>query len=587
MEKQQIIANRYKIIDLIGEGGTAKVYLAYDMIQEFDVSLKILKPDLVTEQKIRHFRREAQAISLLDDEHIIKIYEIGEDENELHYIAQEYVEGMTLKDYLKISSKIQISEVLDITKQILVGLDHAHEQGVIHKDIKGQNILINSNKKIKITDFGIADIIADDVTRTQSLMGTPQYVSPETLNRGNVNKQTDIYSVGILMFELLTGTAPFTGEKPAVIMLKQLNQPLPSIRMARTDVPQFLENIVIKATAKRLDNRYKCCADMINDIDNLYKEENVNAKKLEFVNDLFENEELEKTINFTENITYSKLKEQDNSKSKNQKKMIILGVLGLLVILIGSLTFIQLSKEEVVMPDLVNMTEESARQSLVAIEIDEKNITIKKEPHEKIEKDKIISTTPSAEDVIKNPKEQKITIVVSTGPPTSNATDFSGQLITTVQAQLEKDGYIVKVSSVESSEAEGTILSQTPEAGSTVKKGDTFEFEVSNGISFIDVPNFIGLDWTVAQKFGQENQISIKKTDKCFDTVGKDKIFEQNPTYGSTVSKGDSITISVSTGKCPVTPPPTPPTDNNGGTGGSTQPPGGGSSTGTPPNGTN
>ena len=265
MKKQIIIDSRYQMMRKIGEGGMAKVYLAYDNIQEINVAIKVLRKENIQEKKIKNFKREADALSLLDDENIVKIYDVGE-EGDIHYIIYEYVEGMTLKDYIATCSPIVIEEVIEISRQIIAGLSHAHQRGVVHKDIKSQNILLDKNKKVKITDFGIADIMDDDITKTQSVMGTPQYVAPEILNREKLTEQSDIYSIGIVMYELLLGKTPFTGEKAAVIMIKQMSHPLPSIVTERGDVPQSLENIIIKATAKKLVNRYQTCEELLKDL---------------------------------------------------------------------------------------------------------------------------------------------------------------------------------------------------------------------------------------------------------------------------------------------------------------------------------
>lgn len=549
MEIKKIIGNRYEIIRKLGEGGTAVVYLAFDRQGEFEVALKMLKAEQVSDQKIKYFNREAQAISMLNDDNIIKIYDIGYDEvNEVHYIAQEYVEGMTVKEYLKVSSKISVNEVITIASKVLRGLAHAHEVGVIHKDIKGQNILIDENKDIKITDFGIADIIEDDMTKTQSLMGTPQYVAPETLNRGEITAQTDVYSVGILMYELLCGTAPFTGGKPSVIMMKQLNQPLPSIRMQRKDVSQSLENVVIKATAKRVSNRYSNASEMLEDLDNVFSPANENVEKLILKDDLLEKEELEQTIKIDPDFRIFDA-EKEVARTTNKKRRIkqAIAVFAVLIAAIGIWSFYLISSSKQ-MPDFTGLTENEALLSLNVLGYESDAITVKYEQSSEVEKGKIISTTPVAGTKLTN--DSKFIILLSSGEELITVNDFVGSNAQVVKKELEEEGFDVQIKEIESEQPAGTIVSQSLEPGTEMKKGDKIEFEVSTGLPEIILPNFISLAVDEAKTWASDNDLQLTINYECSVYYNENIISAQDPVVGKNIERGSILTITVSEGQC-------------------------------------
>jgi serine/threonine-protein kinase len=569
MEKQIIIASRYRVIRKIGEGGMAKVYLAYDTINEMNVALKILKKENVNPTKIKHFKKEATALSMMDDENIVKIYEVGE-EGTIHYISTEFIEGMTLKEYIVSCSPLTIEEVIKITRQILKGLDHAHEKNVVHKDIKSQNILLDAERNVKITDFGIADVMDDDVTRTQSLMGTPQYIAPEILNREILTAQSDLYSVGILMYEMLLGKAPFTGEKPAVIMIKQINHPIPSIIMERQDVPQTLENIVIKATAKKLENRYLTANDIIADLDQVYDDNRKNEEKLILVNDIISEEVLEKSISINGSMDYNNLKAESEKVTKNKQRMkwIIISVLSTIGVLL--LAFFALKEPAIMITNVVGKTQEEAKASIVLSGIAPENISVVIEDSEEVKEGLVIDTMPPAGTEITS--DEKVILKVSSGPSAKVMKSYTNAIGESAKKELESAGYIVEIVMVDSSVAKGTVVNQTPKAGTMINEGETITLEVSTGTYEIEVVNFTGLTKEEAEKWAQSNGIQSSSTYVCNDMYEKGIVFNQTPAYPATVNNGGSISFKVSDGKCstpetpttteePVTPATTPPTE--------------------------
>ena len=265
--KGQKISDRYQIIKSIGEGGMANVYLAYDTILDRNVAVKVLRGDLATDEKfVRRFQREALSASSLNHPNIVEVYDVGED-NGQYYIVMEYIEGKHLKELLKKRGHLTITEVVDIMLQITDGMSVAHDSYIIHRDIKPQNIMILENGLVKITDFGIAMAMnATQLTQTNSVMGSVHYLPPEQANGKGATLQSDIYSMGILMYELLTGKLPYRGENAVEIALKHLKEPLPSIREEIPNIPNSIENIIKKATAKNIKNRYADAREMHEDL---------------------------------------------------------------------------------------------------------------------------------------------------------------------------------------------------------------------------------------------------------------------------------------------------------------------------------
>lgn len=552
MEKEIIVANRYKIIRKLGEGGTAKVYLAYDQIDERNVSLKILKKENIDDRKVKKFKKEAETLALLDDENIVKIYDVGQDDN-LHYIAGEYIDGMTLKDYIRTCSPIPVEEIVKLSQQILHGVKHAHERGVVHKDLKTQNILLDEHKNVKITDFGIADIMDEDVTRTQSLMGTPQYIAPEILNRESLTAQSDLYSVGIVMYEMCVMQVPFVGEKAAYIMIKQMSQPLPSIIAQRADIPQSLENVIIKATAKKLNNRYQNAKEMIEDLNQVFDADKMDEQPLVLADDLVKQDEIEKTIDIgQEKIDLSNLKDNEQQKkdSKRKQKRIIIVAIFLVLLLIGGLIFFNNRNKKITMPDLVRKTQNEAYSALEPLGISSKNVTIKYEFSKDIEQDKVIRTQPPAGDIIN--KKTPIVIYLSQGPEGKKLDNYVGKIASDVKTQLENDGYVVTLEYVENDAKADTIVTQSPGNGSLVKPGDTITLTVSSGQKKVVVPNFTNMTKDEVDAWSKANQISITYETTCNNTVEANHVISQSVAYDTEINKGDQISISLSTGACPV-----------------------------------
>lgn len=547
MEKQIIIADRYRVIRKIGEGGMAKVYLAYDSKLDFNVALKILKKENVDDKKVRNFKREAQALSLMDDDNIVKIFDVGEEGN-IHYIATEFVDGMTLKEFIVTCSPIPVDEVVDLALQVLRGVAHAHNNNVVHKDIKSLNILLDVNRNVKITDFGIANIMDEDSTKTQSLMGTPQYVAPEILNREILTEQSDIYSVGILMYEMLIGKAPFTGEKPAVIIIKQMNHPLPSIIDERSNVPQSLENIIIRATAKRLENRYKTAQDAIDDLNNVFIQARNFEEKLILENDIIDEDKLDKTILLNKEYNIRELRNESTKIKKNKRRRNILFVTAILLILVLTALVSLNSAPPLIMPDIVNQKQEDGESSLELLGVDTSNIAIIPAVDSEVIEGNIISTQPKSGEALST--EQTIILTISEGAEKVIMKDLTSLLESDVTVEYEKLGYTVIVTYVDDSAPYGTITSQTPKAGTLITTETPVEITVSTGVYSIKMQNFTNLTIEFVEDWASDYGITVNKEYACNDTFEKGKIYNQSPNVDESVENNSEVSVSISEGAC-------------------------------------
>src|SRR5690625_1579208 len=277
-----LLNERYRIKRRIGGGGMANVYLGHDIILQRDVAIKVLRPEFATDPEfIERFDREAQAATSLSHPNIVSIYDVGE-EDDILYIVMEHIDGLTLKEYVLQHGPLPVEKAIDIMEQLTSAIEHAHDNGLIHRDIKPQNVLIDHNGTIKVTDYGIAVALsATALTQTNSVLGSVHYLSPEQARGGKATKKSDIYSLGIVFYELLTGQLPFSGQSPVSIALKHLQNETPSVRKINPSIPQSVENIILKATTKDPFHRYYSVAEMEHVISISLNEENVNEAKFQ------------------------------------------------------------------------------------------------------------------------------------------------------------------------------------------------------------------------------------------------------------------------------------------------------------------
>lgn len=563
LSKGQKINDRYEIIKTIGEGGMANVYLANDTILDRKVAIKVLRGDLSNDEKfIRRFKREALSVSNLSHPNIVEVYDVGEEDGN-YYIVMEYIEGKTLKQLLQKRGALTLNEVIDIMTQLTDGLAHAHEAYIIHRDIKPQNIMIEDNGLVKITDFGIAMALnSTQLTQTNSVMGSVHYLPPEQANGKGSTVKSDIYSLGILMYELLTGSVPFKGDTAVEIALKHMKEKIPSIRKQNPTIPQSVENIVLKATAKNPKNRYDNVRDMYKDLQTALQRDNEKRLVYEYPeNDLEETKVIPQVTKEIKQVidkpTAKEEDSEDNSvlkeKDEKNKLPIILAVvlLGTLIVLAGVYLLIT-SKDvkEVKVPNVVGLTTEKAIK-----EIKEKGLeyTTKSEESTTVEEGKVIRTEPKAGST--RTKKSTITIVESSGKEYVVLEDYTGQNYYEIKGKLEAKGIKVemKTKSVENAseykDKKDNIISQEPAFNKDEETKLYANDSVILYIPEVDVyPDMVAEKWTLSQveDFVKEYNLTLDKSYKETDEVEEDIVLSQNRAVGDPIYEGYTLKITLS-----------------------------------------
>lgn len=563
LSKGQKINDRYEIIKTIGEGGMANVYLANDTILDRKVAIKVLRGDLSNDEKfIRRFKREALSVSNLSHPNIVEVYDVGEEDGN-YYIVMEYIEGKTLKQLLQKRGALTLNEVIDIMTQLTDGLAHAHEAYIIHRDIKPQNIMIEDNGLVKITDFGIAMALnSTQLTQTNSVMGSVHYLPPEQANGKGSTVKSDIYSLGILMYELLTGSVPFKGDTAVEIALKHMKEKIPSIRKQNPTIPQSVENIVLKATAKNPKNRYDNVRDMYKDLQTALQRDNEKRLVYEYPeNDLEETKVIPQVTKEIKQVidkpTAKEEDSEDNSvlkeKDEKNKLPIILAVvlLGTLIVLAGVYLLIT-SKDvkEVKVPNVVGSTTEEAIKK-----IKEKGLeyTTKSEESTTVEEGKVIRTEPKAGST--RTKKSTITIVESSGKEYVVLEDYTGQNYYEIKGKLEAKGIKVemKTKSVENAseykDKKDNIISQEPAFNKDEETKLYANDSVVLYIPEVDVyPDMVKEKWTLSQveDFVKEYNLTLDKSYKETDEVEEDIVLSQNRAVGDPIYEGYTLKITLS-----------------------------------------
>lgn len=413
------IANRYEIISLVGQGGMADVYKAKDVILNRIVAIKVLRSKLSDDpMTLVRFQREASAASRLSHPNVVDIYDVGEYEN-MHYIVMEYIRGRTLKELITQRGSLDVDEAIGIMKQLVSAVLHAHEHNIIHRDIKPQNVLVKDDGTIKITDFGIA--VANDsvqLTFNNTVMGSAHYLAPETTQGKEPNPQVDIYSLGIVFYELLTGQVPYKGKTPTEIAIKHLREPIPFVRDFNPAIPQSVENIVLKATAKHCEERYVSCKEMLYDLNHCLDREYINMKRLKLSTQEVSMVQYEKGHMKLVNDVKKTVVEEGSKHNWIAIGLVSLAiVIGLVLIflfaLISGVVRISGVFGYETMPDVVNMTQTKAIETLEDANFDTDQITFQEKVSDSIKEGKVSASNYKSGEVIK--KDSKIVLTVSKG----------------------------------------------------------------------------------------------------------------------------------------------------------------------------
>lgn len=551
------INDRYEIIKLIGEGGMANVYLAYDTILERNVAVKVLRGDLADDEKfVRRFQREAISASSLIHPNIVEMYDVGED-NGNYYIVMEYINGRTLKSLIKKRGALTLPEVIDIMLQLTSAIACAHDSYIIHRDIKPQNVLILEDGRVKITDFGIATALnSNELTQTNSVMGSVHYLPPEQANGSGATIKSDIYSLGILMFELLTGKIPFKGDNAVEIAIKHMKEPIPSVRKINPDIPQSIENVILKACAKNTKNRYDNVKEMYDDIKNALTDEGLQQQRLVYK---YPENDLEKTLvvpNLSRMEKNSEVQgdeemKQKNKKTKKESKLskamwitgsicaFLLALICLVVIILPKVTEV----EDVIIPDVTGLTVVEAEQILK-----EKGLNVNTEIKEKksdSEEGTVIGTEPQIGRTVK--KEKEITLVVSIKSDDVIIEDYTGKEYKSIQANLTNKGLNVIVQEKAVSEEEqdkykeNTIIDQSAKKGERLQKGNTIILYYV--VYKVEYPDFKEYSVSEVEKFCEKYKVELNIDYVIKDEYEEGTIISQSRT--GTVTEGAKLTITV------------------------------------------
>ena len=578
----KIFAGRYRIVKQIGRGGMADVYLAKDLILDGEeVAVKVLRTNYQTDPiAVARFQREARAMADLDHPHIVRITDIGEEDGQ-QYLAMEYVAGLDLKRYIKEHYPLSNEEAVRIMGQILLAMRLAHTRGIVHRDLKPQNILLTPDGTAKVTDFGIAVAFAEtSLTQTNSMLGSVHYLSPEQARGSKATVQSDIYAMGIIFYEMLTGHIPYDGDSAVTIALQHFQKPLPSVIDENPSVPQALENVVIKATAKKLTDRYQSVAEMYVDLSSSLSYNRRNEPKLVF-NDTTkaDTKTLPKVPQSTltsipkvqtqspkpQTAKPSQQASEDNYATKPVKKrkfrvryMILLASI---VLVAASLIWIlSRTPATIAIPNVAGQTVAEAKETLkkANFEIGEE----KSEASEKVEEGRIIRTDPDAGTGRK--EGTKINLVVSSGKQSFQLSNYIGRKSTDVIAELKQKKVpenLIKIEEEESSESEaGTVLRQSPAAGTTydLSKASTITLTVAKKVTSVAMPSYTGssLEFTknnLVQIVGiKEANIEVVEVSTAPAGTAEGTVVEQSPKAGEKVDLTKTrVKISIYKPKTP------------------------------------
>ena len=549
--KGQLIDERYKIIKSIGEGGMANVYLAYDTILEREVAVKILRGDLAEDEKfVRRFQREANSASSLKHPNIVEVYDVGED-NGKYFIVMEYINGKTLKSLIKKRGVLTVEEVVDIMLQLTSAVSCAHDSYIIHRDIKPQNVMILEDGRVKITDFGIAMALNNnELTQTNSVMGSVHYLPPEQANGSGSTIKSDIYSLGILMFELLTGKLPFKGENAVEIAIKQMREPIPSVCEISPDIPQIVENVILKACAKNPKNRYDSAREMYEDLKTCLDPVRRDEKRVVYKypeNDLDETKVMPNLSRLNNHINED-TEVEDTKENKNFKKIIlILGIIAT-VLIIGIVIAVVVGKsgnKEISIPD--ELVGEKRSDVIDILKEDGFIVKEKKDYSDKYEKNIVIKVNPKENAKVK--KGSTVTITVSKGKKQITIEDYTGMNIDTVRKDLEKAGISVVITAEKvdknSKVKEKSITKQTIQAGEKLTKGDAIELTYATLITVY--PDFTNgkYDKDSIDKFCTENKINCTFTEEESTDKKAGDIISQSKDADSELKTNDNLKIVI------------------------------------------
>ncbi len=594
LEIGEILGGRYEILKRIGSGGMADVYMAKDQKLNRNVAVKVLKREYVDDEKfLKKFQIEAQAVASLTHPNIVNIYDVGA-ENGVNYIVMELAGGITLKEYIKKKGYLSPQETVDVSIQIASAISHAHNHHIIHRDIKPQNILISEDGMIKVTDFGIAKAAnTNTVTSTATAMGSVHYISPEQAKGRFCDEKSDIYSLGITMYEMITGKVPFDHENGVTIALMHLQNDIVPPSEIKEGIPDSLEKIILKCVMKKPEERYQTAEELIEDLKLVFQDTSgdyvgfapavddsptimVDQEELQ---QQLEEDEIEPEEESEEEGENGYLSEDDDEEegmnSKIQKLIIILAAVVGAIILIAIISFVvrssglfrsgdKASTERITttesveedtesdkyqVPNVVGMSLSQAKEAIG----DNLKIETKSQASSNYRSGLVISQSLESDSEVD--KGDTITLIVSSGEEKTTVPNVKGQSQSSATRTLKNAGFKVSVkTSYSSSVDEGDVISQSPSSGSKLAEGSTVTITVSSGSERVTVPSLSHYTEAEARQQLRNMGLTLGSVNRKYDdSVEKNYVISQSISSGTKVAKGTAVGITVSLGSRPST----------------------------------
>jgi serine/threonine-protein kinase len=549
----KILNGRYEIIELIGRGGMAYVYKARDLKLNRFVAVKILREEYTeNEQFIKKFDRESQSAAGLSDPNIVSVYDVGVD-GDVYFIVMEYVDGITLKQYLIKKGRLDYEEATNFIIDVAEALQCAHEHGIIHRDIKPQNIMLTADMTPKVTDFGIARAITSStITMTNQTMGSVHYISPEQARGGFVDERSDLYSLGIMYYELLTGELPFDEENTVSIAIKHIQEDITPPKTILPEIPQSVSDVVVRLCQKRPDDRYQDCEELIADLDQIMLNASVdlnggpNNGGLISDDSLFQVEP-EDTAGDAADETGI-----DDLRKKKKRKRVLIGLLVAALAIAGIVAGYHAfsASRKVTVPDVSGMTKSQAKTAVEAV-----GLTLEVESTEysdTVDRGKIISQSPKANAMSREGRTVKV--VISKGSESVQVPNVVGMTENEAVSALEKANLQVAEIKREynDSYSSGVVYNASPSAGSAVDKNSKVTLYVSKGKETVSVPGLVGLTQNDAESRIKANGFTVGTvTQQYSDSYASGVVMSQSPSEGTQIEKGTTINFVVSKGVDP------------------------------------
>ena len=554
---------RYEIKELIGSGGMADIYKAYDSIEEKIVAVKILKEEFANDDDfLRRFRNESKAITLLSHPNIVKIFDVGFTEK-LQFIVMEFIDGITLTEYIEREGVIKWKDAVHFTLQILRALQHAHDKGIVHRDVKPQNVMLLQDGTIKVMDFGIARFARENGrTLSDKTIGSVHYISPEQARGEHIDERSDVYSVGVMLYEMLTGRKPYDGDTPVAVALMHMQSDFTVPSEINPDIPKGLEEIVIRAMQREMDRRYQSASEMIKDIDEFKNDSSIvfeykymtnddTTKYFDKVTETPKPKKAEKAVKIIDEEEEDEEEEDDDKPSPFipilaavASAFVIIAVIVIVVMIVSSLNN---NSTEIVMPNITGMTIQEVEDKYPDLKLEEN------EPQYSLEYEKgeIIKQEPAKDSKIKSNRIIKVTL--SKGKEMLEVEDVVGKQYKVAKKVLEKQGFVIQTQYESNEVAADYVIKTDPEAGSSFAQGDTITVYVSLGPAELNaiMPDIVGKSKSAAQAALNEEKINAVFEEVDSATVKEGYVVSQYPKANAVVDSETNVVIQISSGKAP------------------------------------